>query len=146
MPYDDREDDDPEVLLYDVLVGMRPAEPPEMLDEGRVDVATGFLWLATVVRVTVLLTVLSTIEAGCLFAAEFEDGAVTRVTVVLPLDALDDALALLVVDDCADAVLLTLLVFAMPPRVDTLLVNTRSEPVCLRSPCQRSSCRIGTVG
>ena len=144
MPYDDREDDDPEVLLYDVPVGVRPAELPEMLDEGRVEVATGFLWLAVVVRVTVLFTVLSAAAADCLFTVAL--GLVTRVAVVLPLEAEADELTLLAVPDCDAAVLLTLLVLATPPLVDTLLVKTLSEPVCLRSPCQRSSWWIGTVG
>lgn len=92
----------------------------------------------TAVRVTVLLTVLPTVAADCLLAVEFDDAAVTLVAVVLPLDTDDDELTLLAVADWDD-VLLTLLELAMPPLVETLLVNTLSEPVSLRFPCQRSS-------
>lgn len=146
MPYDDREDVDPAVLLYGALAEEWLTVLLFTSDEGRVALAAGFLWLATVVRVTVLLTELSTVAAACLLIVEFEDGAVTRVAVVLPLDAAADELTLLAEPDCDDAVLLTLLALATPPLVDTLLVNTLSEPVCLRSPCQRSSWWIGTVG
>lgn len=132
------------MLLYVALVGVRPAGLPEMFDEGRVEVATGFLWLAVVVRVTVLFTVLSAAGADCLFTVAL--GVVTLAAVTLPLETDDDEPARVAADDWVDVVRPTLLAVATPPLVDTLLVNTLSEPVCLRSPCQRSSWWIGTVG
>lgn len=133
------------MLLYDVPVGVCPAELPEMLDEGRVEVATGLLWLAEGVRVTVLFTVLSDAAAAeCLFTVAL--GVVTLAAVTLPLETADDEPARVAADDWVDVVLPTLLAEATPPLVENLLVNTLSEPVCLRSPCQRSSWWIGTVG
>lgn len=41
--------------------------------------------------------------------------------------------------EVVDAVLPTLLLEPMPPRVETLLVKTLSEPVLCLDPCQRSS-------
>ena len=94
-------------------------------------------------RVTVFSDALPTVVAGFLLAAVFADEAETRVAVVLlPED--DGELTLLADADCADVVLLTLLVLVEPPRVDTLLVNTRSEPDCLRLPYHLSSLWTGT--
>lgn len=47
----------------------------------------------------------------------------------------DDAALLPARFPCTDAALPTLPVLPMPPREDTLLVNTLSEPVLLRGPC-----------
>ena len=96
-------------------------------------------------RVTVLLTVLSTVDTDCLFADEFAAVVVTLLAVVLPLETAD-GLTLLAEEDCADAALPTLLALATPPLVEVLLVNTRSEPVCLRSPCHLSSWCTGMAG
>lgn len=96
-------------------------------------------------RVTVLVTVLSTVVADCLLADEFAAVAVTLLAVVLPLDTADP-LTLLAEADCADVDLLTLLALATPPLVETLLVNTLSDPVCLRSPFHRFSLWTGTEG
>lgn len=83
--------------------------------------------------------------AGFLPAAVFADGADTRVAVVL-LPEVAGELTRVADADLADVTLLTLLVPAAPPRVDTLLVNTLSDPDCLRLPCQRSSLCTGVPG
>ena len=70
-----------------------------------------------------------------LFDEALAGAVATRVGVVLLPDA--DVLTLLV--GCAVLVLLTLLLLPMPPLVDTLLVNTLSDPVYLRLPCHLSS-------
>lgn len=72
-----------------------------------------------------------------LFDEALAGAVATRVGVVLLPDADADVLTLLV--GCAVLVLLTLLLLPMPPLVDTLLVNTLSDPVYLRLPCHLSS-------
>ena len=56
----------------------------------------------------------------------------TLLTAVLPVDSARDT------DDTL-AVLPVLLAVAMPPLVDTRLVNTLSDPVLCLEPCQLSS-------
>ena len=76
-------------------------------------------------------------------AAVLTGADVTRVAVVLPLDAVTLEVTLL--PDAVSA-LLTLLAFPAPPLTDDPLVNTLPDPVCLLPPCQRSSLFTGGAG
>ena len=76
-------------------------------------------------------------------AAVLTGADVTRVAVVLPLDAVTLEVTLL--PDAASA-LLTLLAVPAPPLTDDPLVNTLPDPVYLLPPCQRSSLFTGGAG
>ena len=88
------------------------------------ETAAGFVAVVAFEALTLVGVLAVTLDADVLEGVLF--------TVALPLDCALDA------DDTV-AVLPVLLAVAMPPLVDTLLVNTLSPPVLCLDPCQLSS-------
>ena len=110
----------------------------DVADEGLdVEPDTGFLWFETVLPAG--LTADAGLVAGVALlrlTAVLAGADVTLVATALlpalpPPDATPPDAALLTVDDSAR---LTLLLVPTPPLLETLLVNTRSEPVYLLPP------------
>ena len=102
------------------------------LDVALFVVPAGLRWFDTVLLVA-LVTDLRSVEAVL----------AVRLTVVLPLDA---AAVETLLTRCSELLLLTLLLLPAPPLVETLLVNTLSDPVDILLPCQRSLSWTGTAG
>jgi hypothetical protein len=117
-----------ELLLYElVAAGLPVVLLLTVVDEDALPVfGTGFLWFETVLA-GVLVTVGRLVAvAGFLLTDVREGDVVTRVAVALEAEADVPVETLLV---ATDSDLLTLLLVPTPPLVETLLVNTRSEPV-----------------
>lgn len=124
-------------LVVVVLVTVPVDEEPEG--------AAGLRWLVAVpVGLTAAGFLVTDVDLSFLLTDVLVGAVDTRAAVTLPLDVPDDVLTRLA-DDVV-LLLLTLLVLDDPLLVETLLVNTRSEPVYLRFPSHLSLPCTGAAG